>query len=104
MKRVLIFAMMLSLSGCYARSHFESNLESWKGRTTSDLFDEWGPPTETFDLPNGRKMYTWSDTRGASAVAVGHSIYGVPIGCKITFTVDTHGQVRDWRYQGNNCY
>lgn len=104
MKKLVILAIVIVASGCYARSHFESNLQSWMGRGTSELFDAWGPPTETFDLPDGRKMYTWSDSRGAQAVTVGHSIYAVPVGCRITFTVDTHGQVRDWRYQGNNCY
>lgn len=104
MKRILLLVAAATSVGCYARSHFESDLQTWMGHSTSDLFEGWGPPTSTFDLPDGRKMYTWSNNSGAVAVPIGHTVYAVPRGCQITFTVSTTGSVESWRYKGNSCY
>jgi hypothetical protein len=104
MKSILILASVFILSGCYAQSHFESDLQTWVGQSTSSLFEGWGPPTSTFDLPDGRKMYTWANNSGAVAIPVAGTVYAVPRGCEITFTVSTTGSVETWRYKGNNCY
>jgi hypothetical protein len=102
MKRFVF--LFFILTGCYSRSHFESNLQTWVGTSSSQLIDGWGPPTGVFDLPDGRKMYTWANNSGAAAVPVAGTVYAVPLGCKITFTVSNTGTVEKWRYEGNNCY
>lgn len=99
-----VLVTVAALSGCYARSHFESNLTSWDGRTAGELFEAWGSPTSTFDLPDGGKMYTWANDNGGQAMSIGQSIYAVKVGCRITFTIGASGRVEAWRYQGNNCY
>lgn len=100
----VIMALALSLSGCMTRGKFEGRLKSWLGSDVNALIEGWGPPSSTYDLPNGRKMLTWSDDRGAYAAPVGGGAIAVRVGCTITFTVGKDSRVEAWRYQGNNCY
>lgn len=98
-----IVGLLLS-AGCATRGNFESNLQTWVGSDVNALIDGWGPPSATFDLPDGRKMYTWDNQQGALAIPVGNSAVAVPLGCAITFTVTKESRVESWRYKGNNCY
>lgn len=96
--------LLLILTACLTRGGFEDRIKTWVGHPAAELFTDWGPPTETFDLPDGRKMYTWANSRGAQGTVVGSTVYATQIGCRITFTVGTSGLVEAWRYEGNNCY
>lgn len=97
-------ALAVLVSGCMTRGKFESRLKTWEGSDVSALIESWGPPSSTYDLPDGRRMYTWSDNRGVYAAPIGHGAIAVPVGCTITFTAGKDNRVEAWRYQGNNCY
>lgn len=88
---------------------FEEKLESWKGADVNQLIESWGPPTSTYDMPNGDKMYTWNRTGGtvassnyfpqlSLATARANTMY-----CNTSFTVSSSNIVTNWRWEGNSC-
>lgn len=102
MKRALIvLSIVLSLS-C-ARNRHEDALNTWIGSDINSLIEGWGPPASTFDMPDGRKMYSWYYDGGVVAMPIGKNAYGVKRDCQTTFTVSTSGRVESWRYVGNAC-
>ena len=100
--RVLFAVSLAFLFGC-ATHHLEKKLDSWVGHDVNELFQSWGPPSSSFDMPDGRKMYTWSADGGAVAVPMGTGAIAVRRGCQTTFTVGTSGRIESWRYAGNAC-
>ena len=88
---------------------FEEKLESWKGADVNQLIESWGPPTSTYDMPNGDKIYTWNRTGGtvassnyfpqlSLATARANTMF-----CNTSFTVDSSNIVTNWRWEGNSC-
>ena len=67
MKRLVVVLMAsFLLNGCatipaipYTESAYQDKLTEWVGKDPNALILSWGPPTSTFDMPNGNKMYTW---------------------------------------------
>jgi hypothetical protein len=88
--------------GC-AGNKYEKTLDTWMGHDVNELINAWGPPSSTFDMPDGHKMYTWAFDGGAQAFSIGNNAYAVKRGCVTTFTVGASGKVETWRYEGNAC-
>lgn len=102
MRRLFVLLSAAMLLGC-ATHRYEKILDSWGGHDVNELIVAWGPPSSTFDMPDGRKMYTWSADRGAVAMPLGTGAVAVNRRCTTTFTVGTNGRIEAWRYQGNAC-
>lgn len=111
-KQVSLGTAILLLTGCattanYTAANYEKELESWMGSPSSDLFREWGPPAQTFQAPNGLKMYTYIYNGGSrgTAGAIGNTMWldSRQIYCKTTFTVDSSDAITDWGFEGNAC-
>lgn len=105
MKKALVTFLLVgaALSGCATTGGFEDVLNSWVGSDVNRLIETWGPPADTYQMPNGRTLYTWFFDGGAVAVPVGDYAYAVNRYCKTTFTVGKQGRVLGWRWQGNAC-
>ena len=95
--------VMTVLSACATTGKYEAKLDSWVGNDVSDLIVAWGPPAQTYEMPDGRTLYTWYFDGGAVAVPVGNAAYAVQRYCKTTFTVGPLGFVQTWRWEGNAC-
>jgi hypothetical protein len=54
----------LFLSGCATTGNYEKILQSWTGSDINRLIESWGPPSSTFEMPNGNKTYTWLNVDG----------------------------------------
>lgn len=100
--RTICFITLLAALACFRNRH-EDALNTWIGSDINALIEGWGPPASTFDLPDGRKMYSWYYDGGVVAVPVAGTVYGRRRNCQTTFTVSTTGSVESWRYQGNAC-
>lgn len=67
LKRIfVVIAACFVLHGCatippipYSQSAYQDQLTEWVGKDPNALILSWGPPSSTFDMPNGDKMYTW---------------------------------------------
>jgi hypothetical protein len=99
----------MSSKESYGKRQYESKLESWIGSDVSSLIQSWGPPSGTFDLPNGEKMYTWGSSSQTSYTSYNPSMnmaatnYGSRW-CEQTFTVGQLGTIQKVIYKGNDCY
>lgn len=102
MKTVIIAIVVVALA-CASARHHEEALNTWIGHDANELIQAWGPPASTYELPNGKKMYSWYYDGGVVAVPVGSVVYGRRRDCQTTFTVDKTGIVETWAYQGNAC-
>ena len=106
MRSVLKLMLALSLLGCAIATtgKYEAILNSWQGNDVSALIQKWGPPSSTYEMPDGRKQYTWYFDGGVVAMPVyGGGAYAVQRGCKTTFTVNRTNIIESWRYEGNAC-
>lgn len=99
----LSFFVAVAGVSCATTAGYEEVLNSWVGSDISMLIESWGPPSQTYNLPDGRTMYTWDTSSGAVAAPAGRFAVAVPRGCTTTFTVDDIGIVQSWRYEGNSC-
>lgn len=98
----LLIAMAM-LTGCATTGKYEAKLDSWVGQDVSRLIVAWGAPAQTYEIPDGRTLYTWYFDGGAVAVPIGNAAYAVQRYCKTTFMVGPAGFVQNWRWEGNAC-
>lgn len=103
MKPWLLLLTLIVTSGCASTRKYERVLDSWAGSDISNLIERWGPPSETYTMPDGRHLYTWYFNEGVVAMPAGNMAYAVQRYCKTTFTVGRAGVVERWSYQGNAC-
>jgi hypothetical protein len=101
MKALLIGFAAITLA-CAGRHHEEA-LNTWLGSDVNRLIEAWGPPSNTYELPNGEKMYSWYYDGGVVAVPINGVVFARHKNCQTTFTVSKAGTVETWRYQGNAC-
>lgn len=110
--RKLIFMFVIVLTGCshgkIKKQHFEESLQSWVGRTGSDLIKTYGIPTRTATLPDGTKMYEFATDSGNRLVATGNYNYlnatAYNMYCKTSFSTNKEDIVTEWHWEGNRCY
>lgn len=102
-----------TLLGCATTGKFRDRMDSWKGGSISDAIVEYGTPTGSIELPDGRVTYTWawdggSVTTGGYPVAISGAEYQVPattrrVTCEWTFVTDAGGLIQAWTARGNGC-
>jgi hypothetical protein len=103
--------VMMCATGCVfpTVAKYEEKLNSWTHHDVNSLMQSWGPPSDTFVMPNGSKMYTWLNVGGTQVTSNYNQFLNmttsnaVTYWCKTTFTVDTRGVIQTWRWEGNAC-
>jgi len=109
MKKWICFLATLLLAGCATTGNYERILQSWMGNDVNGLIEAWGPPSSTFDMPNGNKTYTWLNVNGSTGYAnynpYTRSAYAMSTTwwCKTTFTSEPSGRLISWHWEGNAC-
>jgi hypothetical protein len=113
MKRILslclLVFMVAVLTSCFDRYYLPGLiLDGWQGADVNVLITSWGPPSDTYTMPNGDKMYSWLRI-GGTQVTTNYGYYwnqvrssAVTVWCKISFTVSGAGKVTHGRCEGNN--
>ncbi len=95
MKRSLQAALLLgALAGCAgipSQEGFGRIVGSWQGRNVNELIAAWGPPADTYRMPDGNSMYTY------------HEGQIVASSCTVNFTVDGAQRIVGWRFAGSAC-
>ena len=100
---VALTALALASGACATACGYQRILDSWTGVEISRLIENWGPPADTYTMPDGRELYTWYFDGGAVAMPIGNMAYAVQRYCRTTFTVGQNGMVERWRDEGNSC-
>ncbi len=107
MKWSRILAAIWLLGGCASTPPADDIAASWQGRDINDLIYSWGPPTGIYELPDRRKLLTYTYTGASLAAtnpfaAIGHVLQSTAAGmrgypaplpppsprCKVTFRTD----------------
>lgn len=97
------------LTSCATTGKYGKILDTWIGSDINNLITSWGPPSNEYVMPNGKKMYTWLWVGGTRVVANYNQYLSMVTGgsvtyyCKTTFTVSKLGVVETWRWEGNAC-
>ena len=120
MKRIMLIAATLILSGCATSSVMNGIMQSWEGAKIDSVVAQWGYPDEQREF-NGKKLYIWNhnksvtmptttNTTGTVNAYGGFNATSTTTGgntfngqCQRTLEVDSSGTVTKWQWQGNNC-
>lgn len=99
----------LSVAGCATTAGYKRVCDSWMGSNVNTLITAWGPPSDTYTMPNGQVMYTWLNV-GGTRVFSNYNQYlnmvtsnEVTYWCKTTMTANSEGTIISWRFEGNSC-
>jgi|WetSurMetagenome_2_1015567.scaffolds.fasta_scaffold1551186_1 hypothetical protein len=102
--------------GCATTAKYEKVLNSWTGADINQLVSKWGYPDNSFQAPNGNRVYVYSRS-GSYTMPTNTNInyYGnyayatttggqtINLRCTTYFEVDGTGKIIKWSYKGNNC-
>ena len=61
---LIVAACAMALAGCATRETYESDMNAWVGRKSTDLVASWGAPTSTDRMANGGTVLTYNKQRG----------------------------------------
>jgi hypothetical protein len=97
------------LIGCATTAKYEKRLQSWMGSNETAIVSSWGPPNETYSLPDGGKILTWSTSSGVQSFSTYNQFTKTiqtntnTYWCKTMMTMSSEGIVVNWQWQGNSC-
>ncbi len=104
MVRALLLVVLLS--GCAhapptdREIAYGKALKAWVGQDINRAFEMMGPPAETFQMPDGRKMYTWRVSGTETTRHFNAQSHDATKRCKTTFTATSDGIVSAVRSEG----
>lgn len=118
--RIAMALAALGLAGCATQAKFEAKLNTFVGSMEGDLVHQWGAPDSVYPMADGTKILTYRRAgqafipgyQTATTTVYGNTAYtqvngspGMMIAqhCKIDWTVDSHGLISSWRWEGNAC-
>lgn len=121
MTKILALLVAMVLAGCGTTEQFDRNLDSYIGKSDSNLMLALGPPQQSGVGDDGVKFLAYSWNRNVTIPGTaptytttcygynctstpigGTSAYNVNLNCRVIFAVH-EGIVRAWRRSGNNC-
>lgn len=88
-QRIVTGSALLTAAACVTRTSTVMN--SWLGKSETDLVSSWGAPERSLNLTDGGKVLTWTKDREAA---------GIRFHCEYTFTVSPLGSVTRWNTAG----
>lgn len=116
---------LLLLSGChnvgYASSEYNQKLNGWLGKSSAELYADWGTPYQILPLGNNAVEVSYYSSESSpidnnfapyademSYDAMTQPNFGLPTPpplfyCKTSFTV-VDGVVTDYTFNGDDCY
>jgi hypothetical protein len=98
----LAFALFVISTGCAsAGGGYRARMDSWLGTDVNGAIQQFGPPTQTFRMPNGQTMYSWTWRGGTLVMPTQYGAVVATPSCQVTFTADSGGQITSWQSQGN---
>lgn len=106
---LIVACVSFTLTSCATTGNYEEALQSWVGQDVNRLINSWGPPSDEYGMPNGNTVYTWLWVGGTRVLSNYNetlnmvTTQAVTSWCKTSFTVNTQGVIRLWRWQGNAC-
>jgi hypothetical protein len=98
-----------TLAACATTAKFQQQMDTWVGGDVNQAIMRFGPPSQSYTLPNGSKMYSWLWV-GNTVVTANYSQYlnmvtagATTYWCQIGFTAGSSGRIEAWQARGNAC-
>jgi hypothetical protein len=134
MRLIITILMFTMLTGCVSmeqrKATFNQSLDIYVGKNADDLVLAKGPPTSSFTLSTGAKVFEYSRSQtvnrggdsyttlqpvfvpsangGGSWVSMptqrATPMYSYEYFCKVLFKISPVNIVESWSAQGNGCY
>jgi len=109
MRNVIAWVIVaLLISGCATSGKFKRNMDTWLGGDINRAIMQFGPPSNTYSMPNGQSMYTWLWV-GNTVITTNYNYYSgmVRAGaqtywCEVNFTA-SGSRIEHYRFYGNSC-
>ncbi len=102
-------AAVLLFNACASSGRFTQTMNSWLGEDINSAIMRFGPPSNTYRLPNGTTMYTWLWV-GNTVVNQNYNQYLNMVTtnartrwCQLSFTASAKNLVEGWTANGNMC-
>lgn len=105
MKKIILLSLMF-ISACGSlwnpnvypeENQYEAMLNTWTGKTKSNLLKTWGVPTSTYKINKHEEMIAFERTNNGFTQYGSYNYF-----CVTTFTLKD-GKVTHWNYRGNSC-
>ncbi len=100
---------VVCLAACATTGKFKQQMNSWLGTDINEVIMRFGPPSNTYTLPNGSKIFTWlwvgntvvtaNYNQYLNMVTAGRTTYW----CQISFSTGQQNYVETWQANGNAC-
>lgn len=117
---VIISIVTCISTSCATTAKYEEKLKTWLGHSVDELVNSWGYPANSFEAPNGNKVYVYSSSRSHTSsthTTSNYNVYGNTIRgnssttggktrtfwCQTFFEVDTNNIIVRLSWKGNNC-
>lgn len=59
LSRSLLVFVVLPVCGCVTTGNYKARMETWLGGDVNNAIMSFGPPSNTYTMPNRNTMYTW---------------------------------------------
>jgi hypothetical protein len=98
-----------ALASCATTGRFRAVMNTWLGGDINTFIQRWGPPSQTTDLPNGTRMYTFMRTGSTVANAYYNPYLNMTTAtattywCQVSVTANNSGRIISWQANGNAC-
>lgn len=115
------FVFFFLLTACANTANYQKQIDKWQGKNIQTLVSQWGEPEAGIQLPNGHKIYQYTQK----------TIYSIPDpkrnplrnngnlfsnydepwnshqtiirSCRTSFEANASGQIIHISFKGNNC-
>lgn len=107
MRMILFLSVVMTfLSGCATKKGYEKVLNTWIGKTETEMVEKMGPPNGTYQLPK-QKVLTYSYSTIASTTIYSPQLATAATvssesGCRTHFFIANDVVVK-WLYFGSEC-
>ncbi len=102
-------AIATSLLACATTGGFRSKMNTWLNQDVNRLMTAWGPPGQSFEMPNGSRMYTWLWVGNTVVTANYNAVWNmvtagsVTYWCQVTMVAAQSSRIVSWSARGNAC-
>jgi len=127
MKKIIFFSLVIItsmiLSGCATNENFVKQHNEWIGKNINDYIARSGYPDNSYEIPNGNKVYVYTKTRNYvfPRHTIGYGYFGMRGGyfggfypgmfgydeiietCTVYIEANKKGTIVKWGAKGNNC-
>ena len=99
----VVAGILLVTTACATVGGYKKRVASWVGSDVSQLIQSWGPPSQTYKMPDGQTMYTWIFNGGVVVSPFFGSYVASQRYCKTTFTAAANNVIVRWQFEGSAC-